>query len=60
MGCMSIVEVEQYSNCDDGEYVTSCRERSAAVEYEVTIEDGLLGRKMKVRANGESVELVLA
>jgi hypothetical protein len=59
MGCMSIVEVEQYAYCDDGVYVVLSG-AIGRVEYEVTVEDGLLGRKVKVRANGESVELVLA
>jgi hypothetical protein len=48
---MAIVEVEQYSNGDDGEYVMLSG-KIGSVEYEVTVEDGMRGRRVTVRAIG--------
>lgn len=64
-GVVAIVEVEQYSNGDDGEYVVLSG-KIGRVEYEVTVEDGMLGQRVSVRAvsglrslsAGKSVALV--
>jgi hypothetical protein len=56
---MSIVEVEQYSNGDDGEYVVLTG-RIGRVEYEVTVEDGMRGERVTVRAVGAGQQSLAA
>lgn len=55
---MSIVEVVDHAETDDGDYVVLIG-KIGRVEYRISVEDGLRGQRVEVSANGERAELVL-